>query len=85
MLAAFWEKNVSKRKCPFSDVFNITMNPVNSSSALVFDRIPRLPQGVYRIDNRFHTKGNESIWGYEIKFTIRSKSGVDRMSMLEMG
>lgn len=81
LLENFLVQHVSKQRCPFTNTLNITMNADNSSSTLFFEQI----QGDYRNDNRFHTIENETIWGYDIKFTIKSKSGVNRTSMLDMG
>lgn len=85
MLANYWEKYVSKEKCPFRNGVNVTLNADNSSSNVMFDKIPRMPDGDYKMQNRFHTRGNETTWWCDLKFTIKSKAGINRTSMLDMG
>lgn len=85
MVANFYEKHISKQKCPFRGVFNVTMNPDNSTRTLALARIPRLPQGDYKTEERLHTAANETISSFELKFTIKSKTGVNRTTMLDMG
>lgn len=85
MTAVFWRKHVTKEVCPFSGPLNFTINADNSSSNIAFDQLPRLPQGDYKTFSRFHTKLNETILWYELKLNVKSKFGVNRTSMLDMG
>lgn len=85
MIAKFWKKHVRRNGCPFRDVLDITLNADNSTGNLLFDKLPRMPEGDYKNINYFHTKNNESVWWYETKFRVKSKTGVNRTSMLDMG
>lgn len=85
LLANYYKSRGYKQRCPFKNVFNFTVNADNSSSTVFFDKIPRMPQGDYKMSNRMHTKANETIFGFDIKLTVRSKIGVNRTTMLDMG
>lgn len=86
LIKSFWVDYVGKdRKCPFTNEFILALNANNSSSSVMFKEIPRLPQGDFKITNRFYTTKNETIFCFEVKMTIKSKSGVGRVSMLDMG
>lgn len=85
MFKNYWEKYITKEKCPYSGVLKVALNADNSSSKVLFKKLPRLPQGDYKSLYRFHTKMNETILFYEIRVTIKSKSGVNKVTMLEMG
>lgn len=82
MFFKYWKTNGITDKCPLKNTINLVMNADNSSSNIMFDNIPRLPQGDYKVLNRLHTKGNETIFLLDVKFNLKSKSGT---SMLEMG
>lgn len=82
MIFKYWKIHGITYKCPLKNTINLVMNADNSSNNIMFDKIPRLPQGDYKILNRIHTKGNETIFLMDVKFTLKSKSGT---SMLEMG
>lgn len=84
MWAQYWKQNLPKVSvCPIQNSFVwITSNKTKS---MFFGNYTRMPDGDYKLVNRFHLANNETLFVAELKTTVRSINGVNKMSMLEMG
>lgn len=69
--------------CPLRDAFDWKSN--STASSIIFQNFTRFPDGDYKIVHRLHTKENVTLITNEVKYSVRSKRGGIKMSMLEMG
>lgn len=72
-------------KCPIETGLNVTINSDNSSDSTMYNGLPRMPEGEYKTFVRAHTMKNETIFLIELKFVAKSRMGVNRTTMLNMG
>lgn len=83
----YWKRLIPKEyhSCPISGTLDAQFNADNSSENIFFTQFTRLPDGEYKLVHLAHTRTNETLWTYEMKFSVKSKNGVTKTTMLTMG
>lgn len=86
MFADHWRKKLANVKmCPFRGIIDWKSDTGNKTTSFFFSNFTRFPDGDYKAITRLHSKKNVTFFIAETKCTVRSKDGVNKMSMLEMG
>lgn len=85
LVIGYWKKYTKLERCPFKRTFNFTVNADNSTDNIGFGGLTRMPEGDYKVFVRLHTKKNETLFSQTLTFIAKSRSGMNRTTMLTMG